>query len=183
MNKKNFLFKLICLYLNSKIKNMTKEEFMTRHEEFKNRLCEKYGAFLYFLATDILNINYAEKICQIAGFTTERKGELGNVYSLLKYNDEVIGSIYLREFPLIELFKRKRKFAKKLQSHPDIIAPIEGIHGVLEWHTVKGKLHCLAGGETVLHLIPLNITNEMMDEFLTKTNLIDQVEEFKSKDN
>lgn len=168
---------------------MTKDEFMTQHEECKHRLCEKYGGFLYYLATEILNINHVEKICEEAGFTTERKHErvqdqvVGNVYSILKYNGQEIGHIYLRGFPLIELFNRKRKFSKKLQSHPDIIAPIEGVHGVLEWHTVRGKLHCFAGGQTVLHFIPINITNEMMDEFLTKTNLIDKVEEFKNKEN
>jgi hypothetical protein len=159
-----------------------KEEFMKRFDDIKNPLIEKYGLFLYFLAEDVLNISHMEKQCEAVGYRTNRlKFEHSySIYSeIFDGSGKLIGVISNQGLPSIEFYKRKRKFAEPLKNHVDVIKPIKGVHRILDWHTVRGKYHCLAGGETVLHFMPLNITDEDMQKFLSKTNLLDKVEKFK----
>ena len=162
---------------------MTKEEFIKRCDDIKNPLIEKYGYLLYFLADDVFNIGYMEKQCEAVGYKTKRfQYQHGNSFysELYDKNDNQIGVISNQGSPSIEFHKRKRKFAEPLKNHKDVIKPIKGIHRILEWHKVRGNYHCLAGGQTVLHFMPVNITDEMMQDFLIKTNLIDFVEKFKA---
>ena len=49
--------------------------------------------------------------------------------------------------------------------------PIKGVHRILEWHTVKGKMHCLAGGQTVLHCTPTIMTEELIEEWIVKLKI------------
>lgn len=163
---------------------MTKEEFLTRFNNIKNPLCDKYGGFLYFLASDVLNISHMEKVCQSYGYTTNRvRYGSGSFYSEIKYNEKIIGAIENQGgFPSIEIYNRQRKHAKIISENETVIKGIKGVHGILDWHTTKGKFHILAGGQTVLHFLPLDITDEMMIDFLTKTKLINHVDEFKEKE-
>jgi hypothetical protein len=162
---------------------MTKDEFMSYVDGIKNPLYTKYGAFLWYLANDVLTIGYLETICENMGFTTERAQlpETYTVYSKLLKDGKEIGIISNQGFPTIELYNRCRKYSKLIVKSKETIEPIKGVHRVLEWHTVKGKLHILAGGQTVIHFLPLNITDDEMVKFLTKTKLIDKVNDFKSK--
>jgi len=162
---------------------MNKEEFIKYNNDIKDTLFEKYGAYLGFLALDVFNINHMEKACEEVGFKTVRKPYQGDprvFYSEIYDNDKLIGNISNQGLPSIELYRRCRKYAKLLEKREDIIEPINGIHRILEWHTVKGKCHNLAGGETVLHFLPVEISDDDMIDFLTKTNMIDKVEEFKN---
>lgn len=54
-----------------------------------------------------------------------------------------------------------------------VIEPIEGVHRVLGWHEIEGKYHILAGGQIVLHFIPMDITEEIAEKFF-KGNKISQ---------
>lgn len=165
------------------IDNMNKEEFIALHDAVQKPLIEKYGLFLTFLGTDVLTIGYVEKVCEAKGYTSKRVHYGGGsiqFYSELYLDGKIVGVISNQGLPCVEFYKRKRKLAVALAEHPDIIAPIVGVHRVLGWHDVKGKLHCLAGGETVLHFKPLNITDEMMETFLIKTNLMGMVEKLKA---
>jgi len=161
---------------------MTKEEFLTIFNNIKNPLCDKYGGFLYFLASDVINISHMEKVCQSFGYTTNRIRYFHSFYSEIKFNEKVIGVIDNHGLPSIKIYNKQRKHAKIISEHENIIEGIIGVHGILDWHTTKGKFHILAGGETVLHFLPLNITDEMMIDFLTKTKLIDHVDEFKENE-
>lgn len=161
---------------------MTKEDFIGRMSKIKNPLCEKYGAFLYFIASDVINISHMEKVCENMGYTTKRKrfeGDSTRIYSEIYHDDKHIGVIDNQGLPSVEIYKRNGKHAAKISAHETIIEPIEGVHRILDWHTTKGKFHKLAGGEVVLHFLPVDITDEMMNDFLTKTKLIDKVGEFK----
>jgi hypothetical protein len=73
----------------------------------------------------------------------------------------------------MEFLKRKRKIVanSKITEDALVIKPIEGIHRILDWHSVKGKMHCLLGGQTVLHLMPAELTDELMQEWITKLEL------------
>jgi hypothetical protein len=87
------------------------------------------------------------------------------------------------ESPSVELFKRQGKHATILAQHEDFIAPIKGIDRILGWHTVKGKLHKLAGGQTVLHCKQLEISDEFIDGFFEKSpDLKPLIEEMKIQD-
>ena len=160
---------------------MTKEEFLVYNDSIKTPHCAKYGAFLWFLANDILTINHIENICEKMGFTTERVRipQTYSVYAKLFKDGKEIGTISNQGLPTIELYNRCRKYSKLIVKSKETIEPIEGVHRVLAWHTVKGKLHILAKGQTVIHFLPLNITDEDMVDFLTKSDLIDKIEKLK----
>jgi len=161
---------------------MTKENFMSRWNNIKNPLCEKYGVLLYFLASDVINISHMEKVCEEMGYKTKRKqfeGAPTMAFSEIYHEDKHIGNIDNQGLPSVQIYKRNGKHATKISAHETIIEPIKGVHRILDWHTTKGKFHKLAGGEIVLHFLPVDITDEIMNDFLTKTKLIDKVEEFK----
>lgn len=164
------------------MKEITKEEFIARYYKIKNRIVEKYGSVIWFLGSTTLNIVAMENICKNVGFSVERKSMGHTLYSKIFKGDELIGHIEDQGLPSIELYKRKRKYAKLISKDPNIIPPIMGVHRVLGWHSVKGKNHCLAGGETVLHFNPLEITDEMMEKFITTLNLGDKIENFKDRE-
>lgn len=161
---------------------MTKEEFLDRYNKIKHPIIEKYGFFIWYLAESLFNIRVMEDICINAGFRVERKNVDYMMYSKVFDGDVLIAHIECQGLPSIELYKGKRKYSKLLSKDLNIIEPIKGVHRILDWHTVKGKNHCLAGGETVLHLNPVEITDEMMMDFVTKVNLLDKIEEFKKKE-
>lgn len=159
---------------------MTKEEYITLYKNIQEPIVEKYGSFLYFLINDIVSVRNMETICEKYGFTTERVVEPRCVYSKLFYNSKLIGCISTNQgSPSIEFNKRCRKYSRMLIGCEEIIEPIEGIHRILEWHDVEGKLHKLAGGQTILHFKPFEITEDEMIRFLTKTNLLDKVDKLK----
>ena len=162
---------------------MNKKEFIDRWDAIKNPLCDKYGGFLFFLASDVFNISHMEKVCQSYGYKTERKKYPSGGYSFyseITFNGKVIGVIDNQGFPSVELYKRQMKHAKIISEHESVIEAIEGVHRVLSWHETTGRFHKLAGGEVVLHFLPVDITDEKMVKFLTDAKLIDRVEEFKN---
>jgi hypothetical protein len=165
---------------------VTKEEFMKRLDGIQKPLMKKYSAFFYYLASDVYNIGAMERIVEAQGLTTKREHYSSGFqfYSMIfDTQGKQVGVIDNQGLPSIEFYKRlRKKYATQFIDHPQIIVPIKGVHRILAWHTVKGKMHCLAGGETVLHCLPVAITDEMMTDFLTKTKLIDQVENFKEKE-
>jgi hypothetical protein len=162
---------------------MNKEEFIKYNNGIKDTLFEKYGKYLGLLAIDVFNISHMEKACEEVGLKTIRMphdGETRMFYSEIYDNAKLIGNISNQVLPNIELNNRCRKYAKLLEKREDIIEPIKGIHRILEWHTVKGKCHNLAGGQTVLHFLPVKISDDDIIDFLTKINMIGRVEEFKN---
>ena len=78
-------------------------------------------------------------------------------------------------FPSIELLKRNKKHAIKISKSNLVIEPIKGVHRVLEWHETEGKFHILAGGEIVLHFIPVDITIEMAQKFFEKNKITQDI--------
>jgi hypothetical protein len=166
---------------------VTKEEFMKRLDGIQKPLMKKYSAFFYYLASDVYNIGAMEKIVEAQGLTTKREHYSDSTQFYSKIFDaqgKQVGHIDNQGLPSIEFYKRlRKKYASLFIDDPQIIIPIEGVHRILGWHTVKGKMHCLAGGQTVLHCLPVEITDKMMTDFLTKSKLIDQVEKFKKNEN
>jgi len=163
---------------------MTKEEFIERFDNMAGHLIDKYSLYLYYLMTEVLNICAMEKLVEGHGLSTKRAAfpNSTSFYSTIMDGDIVVGCITCQGFPAIEFYKRKRKYAKEISKHLEIIKPIKGVHRILDWHTVRGKYHCLAGGETVLHFLPLEITDEMAIKFLTDIKMIDKIDEFKKQE-
>ena len=163
----------------------TKKEFIEYYEGIKARLCEKFGSYLYFLSNDIITLNTIEEKVSSLGYGVERKHNSGIYYTTITWEEKEIGVINIQgSFPSIEVFKGNRtKHATKFAKLEGVIEPIMGIHRVLDWHEVKGKFHILAGGETIIHFLPLDISVETVIDFLTKVKMIDKVEEFKKHEN
>jgi hypothetical protein len=160
---------------------MTKEEYMKKHDEIRNAIVEKYGDFMYFMIVGLFDIIELEKICEEQGWITKRKNftDSYQIYSVIYDGDTVIGHIESIGFPSIEFCKKKRKYAEKIKNNPIFIKPIIGLHRVLDWHTVRGKFHCLAGGQTILHSIPIEISDDKIQDFIIRKNLGDLVEKTK----
>lgn len=162
---------------------MTKEEYIKYYYDIKNNIIEKYSMCFGYLIIDIYNILKIEKVFEELGFITKRKtytdSPLSEFYSEIYDKEKLIGIISINGVPQVRLLNRCRKYAKLIEKREDVIEPIEGIHRILRWHTIKGKYHILAGGETVLYFLPVKITDEEAIDFLTKTELIDKVDEIK----
>lgn len=61
------------------------------------------------------------------------------------------------------------------------IEPIIGVHSILEWYDIKEKkMHCLSGGQTVLHFLFIDITNEEIYNFIKDMKLEPVVEHSKN---
>lgn len=78
-------------------------------------------------------------------------------------------------------YNRKRKYAEKIKNNTIFIKPIKGCHRILDWHKVRGKLHCLAGGQTILHTIPIEIPDDKIQKFIKEKKLEDLVDENKNE--
>ena len=161
---------------------MTNEDFSDRLKSIRTPLVEKYGSFLYLLANDIFNIKAMEKVCEKNGLVTKRKQKNYSISSEIYFDGKLSGSITNQGAPIIEFQKGRRRFAKLVAKDENIVAPIQGCHSILESHTVTGKLHCLSGGETLLHYLPVDITDDMMIDFLIEMNLTDRVESLKESE-
>jgi len=165
---------------------MTKEEYITYTDEIADRLVKDYGTYLYFLAAEVLSVGYLEKLVEKKGYTCERKtyGKHSlSIYSTISINGKEVGRISNQGAPEIMFYKRCRKYCHDFIDMDEVIEPIKGVHRVLDWHTVqKKKMHCLAGGETVLHFMPYNISDEVMAKFITETGLHELIEWSKSID-
>jgi len=157
-----------------KNKKMTKEEFIELNNSIKNSIIEKYGDMAYYVINDIFNVGFMEDICIELGYTVTRCNLDFTIYSkLFDENGKEIGVISNQGTPSIEIYKRLKKHAIKISKNENVISPIEGIHRILDWHTVEGKLHKLAGGEIILHFKPLEITDEEIKEFDNRTKMLD----------
>ena len=162
------------------------EEFKKRYS-LKIKLIEKYS-IVYFLVRDVLNINKCEDIIKEFGFTVKRitkdYKDRGILYSEVFYNEKEVACIDLQGFPTIMFHKRQRKLAKLIINHTDVIAPIPGIHRILEWHSVKNKkLQCLAGGQTIMHILPVELTEEILDDEIKKLKLEPLMKEYGKNSN
>lgn len=162
---------------------MNKQEFIERLDNIRRPLSKEFSSFLYMIASDVMNISHMEKQVESLGYTTKRERYPGNgymIYSTILWEGKEIGVIENQGLPSIMVDKRKRaKHARKFVDLDGAIEPIKGVHRVLAWHDTEGKLHKLAGGQTVINFMPVEITREAMIDFLTKTKLIDKVDEFK----
>ncbi len=164
--------------------NMTKEEFIEKNNNIKNTIIEKYGDMAYYVISDIFNVGFMEDICIELGYTVTRCNIDFTIYSkLFDENGEEIGVISNQGTPSIEIYKRLKKHAIKISKNINVIKPIEGIHRILDWHTVEGKLHKLAGGEIVLHFIPLEISDDDIKEFNEKTKILELLKKMEKNDN
>ena len=141
----------------------------------KPDLIKKYGIHAYLLIQNIIDINNAEKLLENSGFTvkriTDKYIKTGLMFSEIYYQDKLVGEIDLQGFPSIMFYKRKRKLVSLIKENDLIMKPIKGVHRILDWHTVKGNMHCLAGGETVLHCIPTIMTEELIEEWIIKLKI------------
>ena len=159
---------------------MTAEQFKSKFS-LKPSLIDKYG-LAYFIVSDVVNINNAEDLLTKYGFTSERQTEdyvtRNLLWAKVFFEGKYLGVIDLQGFPSIEFEKRKRKLVtnSKITSDNLVINPINGIHRILDWHSVKGKMHCLAGGQTVLHLLPTEMTDELLSEWVDKLGIQSIVE-------
>lgn len=162
---------------------MTKQEFVDKFCNFNlvkgtigTSLMDKYG-LAYFIIKDVIEINKAETLLEKYGFTVERQikdyQERNIMWSKVFKDGKEVAYVDLQGFPSIEFHKRKRKILINSQITDDtlVIEPIKGVHRILDWHTVKNKMHCLAGGQTVLYLLPTEITDELLQEWVIKLNL------------
>ena len=154
---------------------MTAEQFKQKfsYAAYKS-LMDKYN-LAYFLVSDVIHINKLEALVEKYGFAVERQDKdyltTNVLWSKVLFENKIVGHIDLQGFPSIEFYKRKRKLAALVAKDDMVIAPIEGIHRILDWHTVKNKMHCLAGGETVLHVLPEEMTEEIMVEWVVKLGI------------
>ncbi len=140
-----------------------------------NGLLMKKYTMSYLIVSAIANIVRCEKILTDLGFTVERNTEhfntIGILFSKVFWNGEEVGSIDIQGFPAIEFNKKKRHLAARLEDSEFVIAPIKGIHRVLDWHTTSGKMHKLAGGQTVMHVEPVWFTEESFQEWVEELKL------------
>ena len=165
-----------------KMTNMTKEEWIEKNNNIKNPIIEKYGIMEYYVINDVFNINFMEDICISLGYTTKRCNIEFTIYSkLFDENSKEIGIISNQGCPSIEIYKRNKKHAIKISKNENVISPIEGIHRILDWHTVEGKLHKLAGGEIVLHFKPLEISDKEIQTFNEKTKILELIKIMEKK--
>lgn len=151
--------------------------FIEKFEEQQKRIVDTYGAYMYYLIINIFNVNYMSSIFDdIDDYTTVRKTTTTKeIYDELFYKGTHIGHISSSVFPCIEFYKKYRKHAKMFAKYA--IEPIPGYHRILEWHDIKyKKMHCLAGGETVLHFDFADISNDDIDKFI-KTCKLEKVVE------
>lgn len=97
------------------------------------------------------------------------------------FNDKQIAYVEIMgNFPSITFEKGYRKHAMNFIAEDYVIAPIVGVHRILDWHEVKkGKMHCLAAGQTVLHLKPFNFTVSEVGAWLQETGLEKMIEKSK----
>lgn len=161
---------------------MKKQDFIEYYEGNKASLCEQFGAYLYFLSNEIITLSTIEERVSSLGYEVERKHSrnCNSYYTIIKWEGKEIGVIDIQGFPSIEIYKGNRiKHATKFAKLEGTIEPIKGVHRILDWHDVKGKFHILAGGETIIHFLPLDLSTDTVIDFLTKVELIDKVEEFK----
>lgn len=157
---------------------MNSKEYLYLLDIQKERISEKYGNFMYYLISNIFNINSISKTIEtVSGYKTERVIVDNIAFDDILYNNKIIGKIEcIGSFPNIVFQKGCRYHAKKFIKYA--IEPIIGLHRILEWHDIREKkMHCLAGGQTVLHFLPLDITNEEIDNFIKKLKLEPLVEE------
>ena len=156
--------------------NLTSEQFMDRYNEIKKPIVDHFGAYLYFLSSNVLNLNELEKMVEKQGFETERKQYQDNsmsFYTDIKRNGKIVGNISVQVFPSIEWYKGSQKYAKLFVDEPLCIKPLPGVHRVLDWHTKRGKFHVLAGGQTVLHFLPFELTVDTVTTFLNRIGITD----------
>lgn len=166
--------------------NKEQQGFWDRYNERQNRISEKYGLYLYYLIQSIFNVNHLEELVEEQGYEVKRIKDYWPhaLYSEILFDGKMIGTLHGDVIPNITIDRRQRtRHARPLVNAIDeLTTPTKGIHRILEWHEVEGKMHKLAGGETVLYIDPVEISNEEIDDFLTKTGLIDKVEQFKEED-
>ncbi len=155
---------------------MNKQEFLKINDSQQKRISEKYGVFMYFMISNLFNVNTLSKIVEEKGYKTERITIHGTAYDEIYHNNKRIGRIEcVGSYPQIIFEKRCRQHAKKFAEYA--ITPIKGVHRILDWHDVKeNKLHCLARGETVLHFQSPDISNEKIDKFIKDLKLESIVE-------
>lgn len=158
---------------------MTKENYINFIKTDQKNISEKYGMLMYFILTNVFNVNSISKIVEEKGYRTERIVLHNTAFDDIYFNNKVIGRIECTgAFPRIMFYKRNRKHARVFMQHA--IEPIEGVHSVLSWHSVKEKkMHCLAGGETVLHFMPITLTDEQIDSFIKEMKIEPLVEHSK----
>src|ERR1043165_7589643 len=121
---------------------MTAQEFKDTFP-VKRDLMAKYG-LAYLIVDAIVNINRCEAMLEERGFTVRRVTEhfdRGLLYSVVLMNGVEVGQIDLQGFPSVEFVKGKRHVAALIEDCDLVIAPIPTIHRILDWHTVKGKMH------------------------------------------
>jgi len=163
--------------------DMTKEEYIKKSDNIRNQIIEKYGTMAYYLISDIFNISYMESVCEKIGYKTSRKRIQTTLYSkLFDENNKEIGVISNQGCPTIEIYKRNKKHAIKISKDKNVIDPIDGVHRVLSWHSVEGKLHKLAGGEIVLHFIPVEIPDDDIQDFIENKKMKELFEYMKKSD-
>lgn len=131
-------------------------------------------SILYFGLAQKKALGIIAEITKRLGYSVEVR--TSDIYEHIHFLDlyapkgKVIGTAECQAtFPSITFDKGQRRHAKIFEKEPEFIAPIKGVHQLLDWHTVKGKLHCLSGGQTVLHLEKVEPTDE---EIQTQYDLI-----------
>jgi hypothetical protein len=158
---------------------MTSEEFILKYNRWKDPLIKEYGEYLYFLASDVVIYEIEAKVENL-GYKTVRKKIHTNTFSDILFDGKVIGTIENVGLPTIMVNRGFRtEHARKFSKLDGVIEPIQGVHRILEWHEVEGKLHKLAGGETIINFMPYEISLEYMRKFSVNMKLIDKVEDFK----
>ena len=151
------------------MKKWTVDELSARHYEIRDRVCERYGAQLYFLLVNVLNVSMIEGLVESKGYITERKATNYDAYSEIKRDEKVIGVITCTVgWPTIEIFKFRgnKKVAKDLATLDRVIEPVKGYHRILDWHEVKGKMQKLAGGQIILNLLSHEMPDDLCDQLL-----------------
>ena len=165
---------------------MSKDEYMNLYNSVKDRLNDEFGYYLFIVIDNTLNINKMETVVEKMGYVTKRMTEFGpgRTYSDIFYDGKIIGYIECSPFPSITISRRYRtKHARKIAENENVIAPIKSVHRILQWHDVEGKLHKLAGGETLLHFKHLDISIYEAMEMLKSCGFTKKhIEEFKKED-
>lgn len=168
------------------IDNMTKEQFMKRLRQRDHSIIDILvdkgfnivsSKFVKFLICDVFELKSLETLVEREGFTTKREsygGRPDQFYSdILDDKGKSIGNISNQGLPSIELYnsKYKESLATSLSVYDNIIEPIKGVHRVLNWHTTDGKFHILANDYIILNAMPVEVSEEEVNNFLEKTEI------------
>jgi hypothetical protein len=166
---------------------MTKDEFYEQHNEIRDRVTEKYGSALYYLANSVINNSKIEQVLEAEFGLSCVRESIGTFMAISQiYDGEThIGCISngCIGFPEVLFYGHDRMdLVKEISKNDLFIKPTKGIHRILEWHDVEDKLQVLAN-DVVIYSQPCDLSNKDCENILKEIpqDLIDDLKKQESE--